>query len=101
MQEGVCVRETEAEEQARKRKDGGGGAESMRHRDRREERETGVRGRGSGRETQAPSESGLRESPSSELPFPQLLPEVEGWGSAKKAAPGAGANHPALPPEEE
>lgn len=29
-----------------------------------------------GRETQAPSESGLRESPSSEPRFPQLLPEV-------------------------
>lgn len=77
----------------------------MRHRDRREERETGVRGRGREERHRPPVSQDSENHPLQSLRFLScFLRWGRGWGSAKKAAPGAGgggANHPALPPEEE
>lgn len=81
----VCVSEKLRQRSRREREKRWGGAESMRHREwQGGERDWSQRER-QGRETQAPSESGLRESPSSEPPFPQLLPEVgEGVGERQE-----------------
>ena len=135
----VCVsekprlRNCEAEEQARRRKKMGGREHETQNG--REERETEVRGRGREerqtpgekgpqpgsrwRETQAPSESGLRESrvlsPTPFTLFRASVSSAASWGGggggsrraragvgvgAKKVAP-RGSNHLASPPGEE